>query len=160
MVLALALAAALTLVPSPAAADPAIESRTRRHAVFVEAMGRGGIWGLGYGLQLSPRFGVGAVVSASMPDGQRLMSFSPYLTAYPLGTHRHRWFVDVGPQLVHLVTPSPVPEWDGTSETGLGGQIATGYELRARVLIRVFGMVVAGENGVAPWLGADIGWTL
>lgn len=145
----------------PAAAAPlAPVAETRRHAVFVEAFGRGGIWGLGYGLQLGRRFGVGAVVSASPHDGQRLLSFAPYVTAYPVGGARHRWFVDAGPQVVHLSTPSPVPEWDGTSSTGLGGHLATGYELRARVLVRAFVMVVVGDDGAAPWFGADIGWTL
>lgn len=143
---------------APIAAQP--ESAERRHAVFVEAFGRGGVWGLGYGLQLGRRFGVGAVVSASPHDGQRLLSFAPYVTAYPLGGWRHRMFVDAGPQLVHLSTPSPVPEWDGTSSTGVGGHLAAGYELRTRVLVRAFAMVVIGDDGAAPWFGFDLGWTL
>jgi hypothetical protein len=137
----------------PAAAD-------RAHAVFVEGFGRGGNWGLGYSNQVRPRFALGAVASASMLDGQQLVSLSPFVTAYPLGGERHRWFVDVGPQLAHLRTPSPVPEWDGTSSTGIGAHAATGYELRAHVLVRVFAMLAVGDDGAAPWFGADIGWTL
>lgn len=147
--------AAVIASPAAAVAEPA-----GRHAIFVEGLGRGGVWGLGYGLQLNRRYGVGAVASYTPLDGQRLMSFSPYLTAYPLGGRQHRWFVDAGPQLVHLATPSPVPEWAGTSDTGLGGQLATGYEFRARVLLRAFAMVAVGSEGIAPWFGADVGWTL
>ena len=100
------------------------------------------------------------VGSFTLLDGQRLASLSPFVTYYPAGNQRHRWFVDVGPQLVYVATPSPVPEWSGASETGLGGVAASGYELRARVVVRLFAMVVGGKNGFAPWLGADLGWTL
>ena len=60
--------------------------------------------------------------------------------------------------LAHLATRSPVPEWPGTSSTGLGGEVATGYELRAGVIVRGYVMMSAGEGGVAPWLGLGIGW--
>jgi hypothetical protein len=154
---------------APAAADPATAVHanaepaarpTRRHVVYLEAFGKGGLWGLGYGYQLSPRFAVGAVASYSVIDGQHLMSFTPYLQAWPIGTRRHRWFVDVGPQVVHLRTPSPVPEWSGSSSTGVGAELSTGYEYHGRIVIRGFVMVVAGQGGAMPWVGADLGWSL
>lgn len=141
--------------------EPAPASRPARHAIYVEALGRaGGVAGLGYGYQISRRLGVGAVGSVSLLDGQRLYSLSPFATVYPLGGARHRWFVEVGPHLARLVTPSPVPEWSGTSSNGIGGQLTTGYEYRRGVLLRAFGMVEVGRGGVAPWFGLDLGWSL
>lgn len=132
-------------------------TEARRHSIYFEGLGKGGLWGLGYGYQLTNRLALGAVASAFVLDGQRVYTASPFLTVYPLGTRTHRLFVDVGPQMIHVSTPSPVPEWMGTSSTGVGGQVSLGYERRGALLVRVFAMGVAGENGVAPWLGMDVG---
>jgi hypothetical protein len=131
--------------------------RTPRHSIYVEALGKGGLWGLGYGHQLSKRIALGAVASMWMLDEQRVYNASPFLTIYPLGTGRHRLFVDVGPQLIHVSTPSPVPEWMGSSSTGVGGQVSLGYERRGPLLVRIFAMGAAGKEGVAPWIGLDVG---
>lgn len=161
----LAIVAALVtscLLGTDARAEPTVvrksAQRRRPHAVYLELLGKGGLWGVGYDLQLGGRFGVGGTVSYTVLDDQRLFTVSPYLAAYPLGGRRHRWFVHAGPQLVHLSTPSPVPEWSGTSSTGVGVEVSTGYEYRARLLVRTFVMGVAGQGGVAPWLGVSIGW--
>lgn len=149
-----AVAAVCVAATSVAHADP---ERTVPHAIYVEALGKGGLWGLGYGHELSPRWALGAVASAWTLDGQRVYSASPFVTLYPLGTARHRVFVDAGPQVVRVSTPSPVPEWMGTSSTGVGGQLSLGYERRGPLLVRVFAMSAIGHNGVAPWVGVDMG---
>ncbi|MBL8624319.1 MAG: hypothetical protein JNK64_23635 [Myxococcales bacterium] len=155
------LTAAAASAASVDAGPPASAPRRARHAIYVEALGRaGGVAGLGYGYQISRRLGVGAVGSINLLDGQRLYSLSPFVTLYPVGGARHRWFVEAGPHLARLVTPSPVPEWDGTSSNGIGGQLTTGYEYRRHVLTRVFAMVEVGRGGVAPWFGVDLGWAL
>lgn len=155
------LTAAAAAAASVDTGAPAAPAHRARHAIYVEAFGRaGGVAGLGYGYQLARRVGVGAVGSIELLDGQRLYALSPFVTLYPVGGARHRWFVEVGPHLARLVTPSPVPEWSGTSSNGIGGQLTTGYEYRRRVLTRVFAMVEVGRGGVAPWFGVDLGWTL
>ena len=141
---------------SPPASPPTAPSRLR-HTLYVEFLGKGGLWGLGYSYQLTPRLALGVVASLSAFDNQRMWSASPSVTVYPLGTRRHRAFLDLGPQLVHVSTPSPVPEWMGTSSTGIGGQLSAGYEHRGRVLVRAFGMGVVGKGGIAPWAGVDMG---
>jgi|GEM_PF-1661892 len=166
LAVALGLSAALA-VPASARADDAVAlaatapapASMARHAVYVEALGKGGLWGLGYAYQLRSWLAVGGVGSFTILDSQRILSLSPSVTVYPLGTRHHRWFVDAGPQLVRVATPSPVPEWTGTHSTGVGAQLATGYEYRAGLLARVFAMGVTGGDSVAPWLGADLGWT-
>ncbi len=143
--------------PSVTKVAPAPEPK--RNALYVELLGKGGTWGLGYSHQVHRRFAIGMLGSYSVLDGQRMLTLAPSVTAYPLGVRRHRLFVDAGPQLVYLQTPSPVPEWMGTSETGIGAQLSTGYEHRGDlVFLRAFVMGVAGKSGVAPWLGMDLGW--
>jgi hypothetical protein len=68
--------------------------------------------------------------------------------------------VQGGPQVIYVQTPSPVPEWPGSSATGLGGELCSGYEYRNHVLVRVFGMATIGKGGFAPWFGVSLGWSL
>ncbi len=131
-----------------------------RNTVYVEMLGKGGLWGAGYDRQITRRFGAGVAASFYVIDHERVSSLSPYVAAYLLGHARHRWFVHAGPQIVHVAIPSPVPEWDGTSTTGLGFEASTGWEYRNRVVIRAFGMAAVGKGGVAPWLGMSFGWSL
>lgn len=159
LIAALCLLRPLAAIAQPADA-PAVSTRPpARHAVFVELLGKGGLWGLGYSFQLASRLALGGVASFTTLDGHRIWSASPFVTLYPLGTRRQRLFVELGPQLIHVSTPSPVPEWMGTSSTGIGAQLSTGYEYRGPLLVRVFAMGVAGKGGLAPWLGADVGWS-
>ncbi len=138
--------------PAPAAAH--------RHTIYVEALGKGGVWGLGYDYRLTPRLALGAVASYAGLDGQRMLTFAPYVSLAPVG-RRHRWFIDLGPQLVDIATPSPVPEWAGTHSTGIGAELSTGYEFRGpHLLLRVYAMGVVGASGASPWVGSTVGWAL
>jgi hypothetical protein len=136
------------------------DERVKRHAIYVEALGKGGLWGVGYDHQVTPRLGWGVAASFFIVDTERVTSVSPYLVVNVLGNQRHHWFVHLGPQVVHVAIPSPVPEWDGTSRTGVGGEISTGWEYRNGVVLRLFVMAAGGKGGVSPWLGASLGWTL
>lgn len=130
------------------------------HTIYVEALGKGGVWGLGYDLRISERLAAGIVGSYTMLDGQHLFTASPYLSYVPIGV-RHRWFIDAGPQVIYTNTPSPVPEWTGTSDAGIGAQLSSGYELRGQhLMFRAYAMGVVGKSGVAPWFGTSLGWAL
>lgn len=159
--LAVAIAAAALLAATRARAEPpSVSAPARRHAVYVEVLGKGGMWGLGWDYQRSRWLGVGLAASFYVLDDQQILSASPYLAAHPLGRARHRWFVHAGPQLVRVATPSPVPEWSGTATTGLGAELSTGYEYRHRILLRISAMAAVGDGGVVPWIGGSLGWTL
>ena len=136
----------------PSATTPA---PARRHAAYLELLGKGGLWGIGYDYLAWPRLALGATASYAVVGGEHVATLSPYAALYPAGGRRHRWLVQLGPQIVHLARPSPVPEWPGQSSTGVGGQLGTGYELRTRLLVRAFAMVTVGEGGLAPWLGVS-----
>lgn len=129
------------------------------HTVSVELFGKGGLWGLGYEWQPQRRFALGAVGSWYMLGGEHYATFSPYVSAYPVAHERHRWFVQLGPQLVHRTTPSPGPEWQGMSTTGYDLELSSGYERRGSVVLRAYAMTSVGAR-ITPWLGASIGWSL
>ena len=135
-------------------------SRTHAHAIYVELLGKGGLYGVGYDYQFHARMGVGATASYYVLDGQRVLDFSPYLVGYLIGTQHHRWFLQGGPQLSYIQTPSPVPEWPGSSTTGVGLELCSGYEYRHGFLLRLFGMVTVGKGGTAPWMGISLGWSI
>jgi len=132
----------------------------RRHAAYVELLGKGGLWGAGYDFAPWSRVALGVTGSAYVHEGERLLSLSPYVAVYPLGRGSHRAFVQLGPQLVRLDRMSPVPEWPGQTTSGLGAELCAGYELRTRLLVRAFAMTTIGKQGVAPWAGISIGVTL
>jgi hypothetical protein len=130
-----------------------------RHAVYVDLLGKGGLYGVGYDLQLTHRFAVGAVASYYVLGGDHFSTASPYLAAYPWRHDRHSWFVQGGPQLVRRATPSPGPEWTGMSTTSFTAEVSTGYEYRHGVLVRAYVMASLGAR-FAPWLGVSVGWSL
>jgi hypothetical protein len=157
----IAMAATLTCSAGVAASEPtAREEVTRPHALYVELLGKGALWGLGYDYQVHEAFALGATASFYMLKEQRVFSLSPYLAGYPVWHGHHRWFVQGGPQIVHQKIDSPVPEWSGRSWTALCGEVATGYEYRNIWLLRAYGMLTLGAGGVAPWAGLSMGRTL
>lgn len=130
----------------------------RRNGLYLEAFGKGGLWGLGYDRRLVPRVSIGAVASGFSSEGQRYVSLSPYLGFYLARHGRSAWFADAGAQLAKVWADSPVPEWPGESWSGAAAMLSSGYEFRGRLLFRVFVHGVLGKGGVLPWVGIGIGW--
>jgi hypothetical protein len=130
-----------------------------RHAIYIDVLGKAGLWGAGYDWQFRHRFAVGAAASYYSFDGDHVTTLAPYVAAYPLERGHHRGFVQLGPTAVRRTTPSPVPEWSGMTTTRIDAELCAGYEYRNRVLVRVYAMASEGDH-LAPWLGASFGWTL
>jgi hypothetical protein len=135
------------------------KAEPRPHAIYGELFGKGGLWGAGYDYQPRRGLAAGLVGSYYVLGGDRYTTLAPYVAAYPFARGHHRWFVQVGPQLVRRHTPSPVPEWMGSSSTSWAGEASSGYEYRRGLLVRVYAMAAVGAR-FAPWLGASFGWTL
>lgn len=139
------------------AAPPPTDARSP-HLFLLELGGKGGAYGLGYERAITDRLALGAIASFAVLRDQQITTVSPYLHATLLGGRRHALFGELGAVLVHSRIPSPVPDWDGTSDTGGGGVATLGYERAGRHLaFRAYGAVMAGEGGVAPWLGFAVG---
>ncbi len=160
VIIALSLSAPVAADPQPAATATAAVTPTAepRHALFVELLGKGGLWGAGYEYQFAHRFAAGGVASYYVLGGDRYLTFSPYLAAYPVIHDAHRWFVQLGPQVVRRTTPSPVPEWNGMSSTAFAGELSSGYEYRRGVLLRVYAMAAVGDR-FTPGVGVSLGWS-
>ncbi|HEY5936125.1 MAG TPA: hypothetical protein VIU61_15855 [Kofleriaceae bacterium] len=130
-----------------------------RHLVYVELLGKGGAYGLGYELSISPRFSVGTAVSYVSIRDQQIATVAPYVHASALRFGKNALFGELGATFVHSRIPSPVPDWDGMSESGAGGFASVGWERAWQHLtLRTSGSIVAGEGGLAPWLGVAIGY--
>jgi hypothetical protein len=157
------------LALASAARAHADDGPRRAHTIYGEVLGKGGLWGVGYdyrpGLAPIDRFGVGVAASYNLLDGQRVLTLSPYLSFVVLERGRHAWFVQAGPHIVRVDTPSPVPEWDGTSSSGVGAQLTSGWEMHGDAgsghtwIVRAFAVGTLGRGRFAPWAGADFGWS-
>ena len=161
--------AALALA-TPALADPAPPRDTGApatesspdpgaHAIYVDLLGRAGLWGVGYDYRPRRWLAVGAAASYYAFDGDRFTIVAPYASLYPLVRGPHAAFVQLGPSFIRRTTPSPVPEWNGMTASQIGAELCAGYEYRRGFLLRVYAMAAQGDH-LVPWLGLSIGWTL
>lgn len=152
---------ALFAISTSASADPALraESEPAPHAIYVDVLGKAGLWGVGYDGHIGRWFALGAAASYYSFDGDHITTLAPYVAAYPIGRGHHRGFLQLGPSLTRHTTPSPVPQWDGMTTSQVSEELCAGYEYRNHVLLRAYAMVSRGEH-LMPWLGASFGWTL
>ncbi|MEJ7597884.1 MAG: hypothetical protein WKG01_08255 [Kofleriaceae bacterium] len=129
-----------------------------RHLFYVELLGKGGAYGLGYELAVTSRLAIGAAVSFAVVRDQQIATAAPYVHARLLRFGKHALFGELGATLVESRIPSPVPDWDGMSEAGAGGFASIGWERASRrIVVRASGSLVVGEGGAAPWLGLAFG---
>lgn len=126
--------------------------------IVVEALGKGGAYGVGYEHALDGRFSLGVAASFVSVSGQQVYTAAPYLHATIIGSTRHALFSEIGGVLAHSRIPSPVDDWDGMTDTGGGGFLSAGYEYRrGAVVLRASGSVVVGEGGLGPMIGLAVG---
>jgi hypothetical protein len=126
--------------------------------LYVEALGKGGAYGVGFEHGIAKRLGLGVAGSYITLEGQQVYTVAPYLHMTVVGSPRHSLFSELGAVLAHSKIPSPVNDWDGMSDTAGGGFLSIGYEYaRQHVVFRVSTSVVAGEGGLGPMFGIAIG---
>ena len=126
--------------------------------VYVEALGKGGAYGIGYEHTLTGRLSLGIAASFVSVSGQQVYTAAPYLHATVVGSTHHALFSELGAVLAHSRIPSPVDDWDGMTDTGGGGFLSAGYEYRrGHVVLRASGAIVAGEGGLGPMIGLALG---
>lgn len=129
-----------------------------RHLVYVEALGKGGLYGVGYEYAMTHRLAVGGAGSFSVISDQQVLTLAPYLHASMLEGTRHSMFGEVGAILAHSHVPSPVMAWDGASNTGTGGFASLGWQYsRGHFVLRGSGSIVVGQGGVGPMIGLALG---
>lgn len=130
-----------------------------RRAVYAEALGRGGLYGIGYEQELVPGVVLGAVASYYALRGDHVATLAGYLGGPLLTRGQGSWFLHGGSTVTLLRTPSPVAAWSGRTELGVSATLVSGYERRAPLLVRVYAACSAGVGGFAPWAGLTLGWS-
>jgi hypothetical protein len=150
---------ATPLVASADAVTKSTEPAPPKHLVYIEAFGKGGVYGLGIERAITSRLSIGAAASFFRVRHQDFVTGAPYLHATLLRRGKHALFGELGAVLVYSRIESPVMSWDGASDTGGGGVAGLGWERTGkRVVFRAQGSILAGEGGVAPWGGIAIGF--
>jgi len=144
-------------------AEPAVTKRALVEApsntVYVELLGKAGPYGLGYERRITERLWLGVAASYANVRGQQIATAAPYVHVRLLGD-RNSLFTEPGAVFVQTRIPSPVPEWDGMSDSGGGGFASLGWQRSwTHLIVRAHGSVMVGEGGATPWLGAAIGYT-
>jgi hypothetical protein len=130
-----------------------------KNLVYVEALGKGGLYGIGYERTLTSRLSLGIAGSFAVVRDQQLTTVSPYVHGTLIRGTRNALFTELGAAFVHSRLASPVDDWDGMSDSGAGGFASLGWERAGEhVIVRTSASVVAGEGGLAPWLGVAIGY--
>jgi hypothetical protein len=146
---------------APSHADDGVRTTAEpvsKHLVYVELLGKGGLYGLGYEYAIAPWLGFGGAASYSEIRDEQVFTASPYLHFNVVQGERHALFSEVGAILAHSRVPSPVMSWDGVSDTGSGGFLSLGWQYQRRhVVLRTSAALVAGEGGVAPMVGFAVG---
>jgi hypothetical protein len=155
-------AALLFAVPALAHADEAISKQAEparsSHLVYVEALGKGGLYGVGYEHTITQSLSLGVAGSFAVLNDQRVTTIAPYVHGTIKSGQRHALFTEVGAVLAHSHLPSPVAGWDGMTDTGGGGFASLGWEYsRRHVVLRASGSLVVGEGGIGPMFGFAIG---
>lgn len=122
--------------------------------VYVEALGKGGAYGVGFEHAIADAISIGIAASWVEIEQQQVTTVAPYVHGRIVGNERHGLIAELGGILAHSKIPSPVDGWDGMTDTGGGGFVAAGYEYtRGHFLGRATAAVVAGEGGLAPMIG-------
>ena len=149
--------AATTASAEPAVTKSAEPEPAPNNTVYVELLGKAGTYGIGYERQITDRLSLGAAASYAEVREQQISTVAPYVHARLLG-RRHQLFTEVGAIFAHTWIPSPVPEWDGMSDSGGGGFVALGWQRSwTHVMVRASGSLIVGEGRATPWLGVAFG---
>ncbi len=153
----------VVLAAGTAHAEPAVTATApeapdeAKNVLYVELLGKAGAYGVGYERKITDRLWLGAAASYADIRDQQITTVAPYVHARLLGT-RSSLFTELGAVFVHTNIPSPVPEWDGMSDSGGGGFASLGWQRTWKhVLVRAHGSVLVGEGGATPWGGIAFG---
>ncbi len=143
-------------VVSASASEP---EEPAANTVYVELLGKAGPYGLGYERRITDRLWLGVAASYANVRDQQIATAASYVHARLAG-NRNALFTELGAVFVHTRIPSPVPEWDGMSDSAGGGFASLGWQRSWKyLLVRAYGSLMIGEGGVTPWGGVAIGVT-
>lgn len=153
----------IAALAGPARADDGITATTTasepsRQLVYLEAFGKGGLYGIGYEHALAPWLAIGGAGSWSALRGQHVLTIAPYAHATIVGNDHHALFGELGAIGARSSIASTVPDWNGMITYGAAGFGNVGYELTwHRKVVRASTGVAVGRGGAQPMFGIAIG---
>ena len=131
---------------------------SRPNAVYVELLGRGLVYSVGYDHMVLPWLGFGSSFSYFQLSDVPTVFINPYVSFYPAGGIRNALLMQLGANFIYFGRGNdfflPVDPDDGLEVIGNFG---IGYEYRSGFLFRVMGMAFFSESGVIPWFGLAFG---
>src|SRR5689334_4148744 len=105
------------LCSAPAFADDGITASATpaessgRHLFYFEALGKGGLYGVGYEYKVKRWLGLGAAFSYSNIRDEQVYTASPYVHLTALQGKRNALFGEFGAIFAHSRISSPVMNW-------------------------------------------------
>ncbi len=132
---------------------------TRPNAVFVELLGKGFIYGVGYDHAIFKWLGVGGSFSYFKLGDVSTVFFNPYTNFYPVGGQRSSLLMQLGASFAYFGHRHDyfLGVWDEDEGFDFSGTFGIGYEYRRAFLFRVMLYGLFSEEGVYPWLGLTFG---
>lgn len=132
---------------------------TRPHAVYVELLGKGFYYSVGYDHMIFKWFGLGASFSYFKAAEVPAVFVNPYVLFYPAGGIRNSLVMQLGANIAYFGNDHDffMPVWSTEEGVALSGNFGIGYEYRGKFLFRVMGLGYFSEQGVYPWLGLTFG---
>lgn len=129
----------------------------RHHTVYVDLLGKHGLWGLNFERRVRGPWLIG-IGGSSWTAGSRHTSTGViYAGAVTPAWGSHSLFTHIGPLVVHEREPS-FAELPSLSRTRLGAQLSAGYQWSpGKFFLRGYTVLSVGKGGVAPWLGTSVG---
>lgn len=146
---------------TPIVARPRLKTTrvTRPNAVYVELLGKGFFYSVGYDHMIFKWLGVGGSFSYFKLDEVPTMFINPYASFYPAGGIHNALIMQLGANFIYFGQDHNnfMPIWDGAEGFEFCGNFGIGYEYRGAFLFRVMGMAYFNEDGVIPWFGLTFG---
>ena len=132
---------------------------TRPNAVYVELLGKGLLYSVGYDRMIFKWFAVGASFSYFKLGDGAAVYVNPYTSFYPAGGIHNSLIMQLGANFMHFGENHDflLPVWNKEEGFDFTGNFAIGYEYRGAFLFRVLGMAYFGEEGIFPWFGLTFG---
>ena len=132
---------------------------TRPNAVYVELLGRGFIYGVGYDHTLFKWLGLGGSFSYFKLGEVSTVFINPYANFYPVGGQRNSLLMQLGTSFAYFGHRHDffMPVWDQDEGFDFSASIGIGYEYRRAFLFRVMLYGLFSEEGIYPWLGFTFG---
>lgn len=132
---------------------------TRPNAVYVELLGKGLFYSVGYDHAIFKWLALGGSFSYFKLGDAPTAFINPYALFYPAGGIHNSLMMQLGANFIYFGqnVDQFLPVWEEDGGFEFCGNFGIGYEYRGAFLFRVLGMAYFSEDGIIPWIGLTFG---